>query len=51
MLKHQTDGQTAELDDLLGGNATKPFREQLTLIRLFEELRGRAKPIRVRVLG
>jgi hypothetical protein len=26
MLKHQTDGQTAELDDLLGGNATKPFR-------------------------
>src|SRR4051795_2164515 len=32
---------TAELDDLLEGNATKPFREQLTLIRIFEELRGR----------
>src|SRR6266576_1477638 len=32
---------TAELDDLLEGNATKPFREQLTLIRVFEELRGR----------
>ena len=31
---------TAELDDLLEGNATKPFREQLTLIRVFEELRG-----------
>src|SRR6266404_6330810 len=32
---------TAELDDMLEGNATKPFREQLTLIRVFEELRGR----------
>src|SRR5438045_849853 len=32
---------TAELDELLEGNATKPFREQLTLIRVFEELRGR----------
>ncbi len=30
-----------DLDDLLAGNATKPAREQLTLIRLFEELRGR----------
>jgi transposase len=32
---------TAELDDLLAGNAAKPSREQLTLIRIFEELRGR----------
>src|ERR1051326_3733399 len=32
---------TAELDDLLAGNAVKPAREQLTLIRFFEELRGR----------
>ena len=32
---------TAELDELLEGNTTKPFREQLTLIRIFEELRGR----------
>src|SRR5712664_4101434 len=32
---------TAELDELLEGNATKPFREHLTLIRIFEELRGR----------
>src|ERR1700680_2666589 len=30
-----------ELDDLLADNATKPAREQLTLIRFFEELRGR----------
>jgi transposase len=30
---------TAELDALLAGNAAKPAREQLTLIRLFEELR------------
>jgi predicted transcriptional regulator len=29
---------TAEPDELLEGNATKPFREQLTLIRIFEEL-------------
>src|SRR3978361_2504856 len=32
---------TTELDELLEGNTTKPFREQLTLIRIFEELRGR----------
>jgi transposase len=32
---------TVELDELLEGNTTKPFREQLTLIRIFEELRGR----------
>src|ERR1700741_348567 len=32
---------TAELDDLLAGNAAKPVREQLTLIRIVEELRGR----------
>src|ERR1700757_2385132 len=32
---------TAELDELLDGNETKPVREQLTLIRIFEELRGR----------
>ena len=32
---------TEELDTLLAGNAAKPAREQLTLIRLFEELRGR----------
>jgi transposase len=32
---------TAELDDLLAGNATKSAREQLTLIRIFEELHGR----------
>src|SRR5712671_6534854 len=31
---------TAELDELLAGNAAKPAREQLTLIRIFEELRG-----------
>ena len=30
-----------ELDDLLSGNAAKPAREQLTLIRIFEDLRGR----------
>src|SRR6201998_4662432 len=30
-----------ELEDLLAGNATKPAREQLTLIRIFEELRER----------
>src|SRR5947208_15706238 len=30
-----------DLEDLLAGNATKPAREQLTLIRIFEELRGR----------
>src|SRR5258708_30736034 len=31
----------ADLDDLLAGNATKPVREQLTLIRLFEEMLAR----------
>jgi Homeodomain-like domain len=32
---------TEDLDTLLTGNAAKPVREQLTLIRIFEELRGR----------
>src|SRR5262249_47969092 len=32
---------TEELDALLAGNAAKPAREQLTLIRLFEDLRER----------
>ena len=32
---------TEELDAVLAGNAAKPAREQLTLIRIFEELRGR----------
>jgi transposase len=32
---------TAELEDLLSGNAAKPARERLTLIRIFEDLRGR----------
>jgi len=32
---------TAELDDLLTNNVSKAAREQLTLIRLFEELRDR----------
>jgi len=31
----------ADLEDLLSSNAAKPAREQLTLIRMFEELRGR----------
>jgi transposase len=31
----------AELDGLLAGNEAKASREQLTLIRIFEELRGR----------
>jgi len=31
----------ADLQDLLSSNAAKPAREQLTLIRMFEELRGR----------
>jgi transposase len=31
----------AELDRMLAGNAAKSAREQLTLIRIFEELRGR----------
>ena len=32
---------TAELEELLAGNESKPAREQLTLIRIFEELRER----------
>ena len=32
---------TADLEQLLVANAAKPAREQLTLIRIFEELRGR----------
>src|SRR4026207_347976 len=32
---------TADLDELLTGNAAKAAREQLTLIRIFEELRER----------
>src|SRR4029453_3030515 len=32
---------TADLDDLLVGNTDKAAREQLTLIRIFEELRRR----------
>src|ERR1041384_5409907 len=32
---------TSDLDELLAGNAAKSVREQLTLIRIFEELRGR----------
>jgi len=32
---------TEELDAVLAGNAAKPAREQLTLIRIFEELRER----------
>jgi hypothetical protein len=31
----------AELDGLLAENAAKSAREQLTLVRIFEELRGR----------
>src|SRR5215475_497925 len=31
----------SELDGLLSANAAKSAREQLTLIRIFEELRGR----------
>src|SRR6476659_2822547 len=34
-------GWASELDGLLAANAAKPAREQLTLIRIFEELRGR----------
>ena len=30
----------AEIDELLASNAAKAAREQLTLIRIFEELRG-----------
>src|ERR1700731_4863481 len=32
---------TAEVDELLESNAAKPAREQLTLIRIFEEFRER----------
>src|SRR5579859_1043952 len=32
---------TVELEQLLAANAAKPAREQLTLIRIFEEVRGR----------
>src|SRR6516165_3731494 len=32
---------TADLEQVLAANATKSGREQLTLIRIFEELRGR----------
>jgi transcriptional regulator with XRE-family HTH domain len=32
---------TSDLNELLEGNAAKPAREQLTLIRIFEELRVR----------
>src|SRR5260370_20236067 len=32
---------TTDLDELLAPNETKAAREQLTLIRLFDELRGR----------
>jgi hypothetical protein len=32
---------TEELDELLAGNAAKSAREQLTLIRMFEDLRSR----------
>src|SRR5579872_2888525 len=32
---------TEELDTLLTSNAAKPAREQLTMIRIFEELRAR----------
>jgi transposase len=37
----RSSGDGQELDALLAGNAAKPAREQLTLIRIFEELRGR----------
>jgi hypothetical protein len=36
----------AELSGLLAGNAAKAAREQLTLIRIFEQLRGRGYPAR-----
>ena len=39
-LRGWDDGRQ-ELDGLLAGNAAKVTREQLTLIRIFEELRGR----------
>src|SRR6201984_642152 len=32
---------TTNLNQLLSANAVRPAREQLTLIRIFEELRGR----------
>ena len=34
---------TTELDELLASNAAKASREQLTLIRIFEELSGLAE--------
>src|SRR5260370_1080893 len=34
---------TTDLDELLARNETKAAREQLTLIRIFEELRGRLR--------
>lgn len=37
----------AELDGLLAANAAKSAREQLTLIRIFEELRGRGDALSV----
>jgi hypothetical protein len=35
---------TAAVDELLESNAAKPAREQLTLIRIFEEFRERGCP-------
>jgi hypothetical protein len=35
------DRWTADLDELLAGNAAKAAHQQLTLIRIFEDLRGR----------
>jgi hypothetical protein len=37
---------TVELDELLTSNAAKPTREQLTLIRIFEQLRERGYRLR-----
>ncbi len=36
-----------ELDRLLAVNATRPSRERLTLMRIFEELRGLGYPGRL----
>jgi transcriptional regulator with XRE-family HTH domain len=36
---------TAELEDVLSGNAAKPARERLTLIRIFEDLCGRGAQV------
>jgi len=38
---------TGELEALLAGNSEKPAREQLTLIRSFEELRQRVRCARL----